>query len=137
VYVDTSTVIYFIEHIEPYYSASLPLWDALDASQQAVVSSELTLLEVLVKPLRDGNHALVALFRHFLLTTAGLDCIPINRTTLESAAALRAGYSLKTPDAIHAACALDRGCTLFETNDVAFRKVPGLSVAVLSEIAAP
>jgi predicted nucleic acid-binding protein len=136
VYVDTSAVIYRVEQIEPYLTASAPLWDALDAGKQQVVTSELTLLEVLVKPLRDGNAALTALYRQVLLGTIGLTCLPVQLTVLEAAARIRALHRLKTPDAIHAATALAAGCTLFVTNDPEFRHVPGLSVAVLGEIAA-
>jgi predicted nucleic acid-binding protein len=136
VYVDTNAVIYRVERIEPYLTAAAPLWDALDAGQANVATSELTLLEVLVKPLRDGNPALAALYRNVLLGTAGLTSLPITRVILESAARLRAVHHLKTPDAIHAASALAAGCNLFVTNDVSFRKVPGLNVAVLSEVAA-
>jgi predicted nucleic acid-binding protein len=101
-----------------------------------VATSQLTLLEVLVKPLRDGNAALANLFRGVLLGTTGFDCLPIQLSTLEVAAQIRAQHSLKTPDAIHAATALEVGCALFVTNDSVFRRVPGLNVAVLSEIAA-
>ncbi len=136
VYVDTSAVIYAVEQIEPYRSAGWPLWDALDAGRQQVVTSELTLLEALVKPLRDGNVALTALYRQVLLGTAGLTCSPISRTDLERAASLRAQHNLRTPDAIHAATALEAGCTLFVTNDPGFHRVPALNVAILGEIAA-
>jgi len=37
---------------------------------------------------------------------------------------------------IYRATALAQGCTLFVTNDPIFRRVPGLTVAILSEIAA-
>ena len=60
----------------------------------------------------------------------------VTRTILESAAQLRAGRQLKTPDAIHAATALAHGSSLFVSNDVAFRRVAGLPVAVLREVAA-
>jgi predicted nucleic acid-binding protein len=63
-------------------------------------------------------------------------CVPISRQILEAAAQIRAASGLKTPDAIHAATALIEGCTLFVTNDAAFRSIPGLNVAILSEIAA-
>ncbi|HEY7153656.1 MAG TPA: PIN domain-containing protein [Gemmataceae bacterium] len=135
IYVDTSSVIYRVERIEPYLTASVPLWDALDAGLVQVVTSELCLLEVLVKPLRDGNAALASLFRTVLLGTVGLNVLPIARSILESAAQLRAGHNLKTPDAIHAATSLAHGASLFVTNDVGFRRVPGLPVAILSEIA--
>jgi predicted nucleic acid-binding protein len=49
---------------------------------------------------------------------------------------LRAAHTLKTPDALHAATALETACVLFVTNDKGFRRVPGINVAVLSEVAA-
>jgi predicted nucleic acid-binding protein len=61
--------------------------------------------------------------------------LPITQTELEKAASLRATTDLKTPDAIHAATAVLKGCVLFVTNDIAFRRVPGLAVTILSEIA--
>lgn len=136
VYVDANAVIYHVEKIEPYFTASAPLWTALDVGQQQVATSALTLLEVLVKPLRNGDQALVAVYQDVLLATVGFDSIPIQRAVLEQAAALRANHSLKTPDAIHAASALLVGSSLFVTNDPAFRRVPGLNVAVLSEVVA-
>lgn len=136
VYVDTNAVIYRVERIEPYLTASAPLWDALDAGLVSVVTSELTLLEVLVKPLRDGNTALTSLYRTVLLGTAGLTCFPITRLILESAAQLRAAHQLKTPDAIQAATALAHGSSMFVSNDTGFRRVPGLPVVVLREVAA-
>lgn len=136
VYVDANALIYRVERIEPYLSASAPLWDALDQGAVQAVTSELTLLEVLVKPLKDGNAALVSLFRAVLLGTAGLSCLPVSRQVLERAAELRASHGVKTPDAIHAATAMTHGSALFVTNDAGFRRVPGLAVAVLSEVAA-
>jgi predicted nucleic acid-binding protein len=134
--VDTNTLIYRVEQVEPYLSAAAPLWDALDAGQREVATSELTLLEVLVKPLQTADQKLADLFRQVLFRTTGLHCLPVDRPVLEQAAQIRASYRLRTPDAIHAATALREGCSQFVTNDPQFRKVPGLSVAVLSEIAA-
>jgi len=136
VYVDTNTVIYRVEAVKPYIDVALPLWDALDAGTQNIATSELSVLEVLVKPLRLQNTSLQEIFSGTLYHTPGLLCIPISRQILEAAAQIRATFGLKTPDAIHAATALSEGCTLFVTNDVAFRRIPGLKVAILSEIAA-
>jgi predicted nucleic acid-binding protein len=136
VYVDTNTVIYHLERIEPYYTAAKPLWLALDQGRVPVMTSELALLEVLVKPLRDGRTDLATLYRNVLLATSGLTCAPITRAILEMAASLRATRNLKTPDAIHAATSLGASCVLFVTNDVGFRRVNGLNLAALSEVAA-
>ena len=136
VYVDTNSVIYRVEMVEPYLSASAPLWAALDAGLLRCVTSELSLLETLVKPLRDGNLELASLYRQVLRGTSGLSCLPIQLAVIESAARLRAAHRLRTPDAIHAATAMESGCVLFVTNDPDFRRVPGLNVAILGEIAA-
>jgi predicted nucleic acid-binding protein len=114
----------------------MPLWDALDAGRQQIITSELSALEVLVKPIQVGDATLTNLFKTVLYSTLNFNCIPITRKILEEAARLRADIGLKTPDAIHAAAALGSGCTLFVTNDPIFNRVAGLSVAVLSEIAA-
>jgi len=63
VYVDANSVIYAVEKIEPYCSFLVPLWPAAQAGQVSIVTSELTWLETLVKPMRDGNAALELLFR--------------------------------------------------------------------------
>jgi predicted nucleic acid-binding protein len=50
---------------------------------------------------------------------------------------LRAGLTrLRTPDAIHAATALELGVALFVTNDFGFRGVPDLPAAVLADVLA-
>jgi predicted nucleic acid-binding protein len=134
VYVDANAVIYRGERIEPYLTASAPLWDAVDAGRARIVTSELTLLEVLVKPMREGKTALVAFYRQLVLGTVGFTALPLTRPILEKAAELRAFHALKTPDAIHAATALSSSCVELVTNDAGFLHVPGLSVALLSQV---
>jgi len=134
-YFDANVAIYRFEGIEPYASASEPLWEALQNQSLPIITSELTLLEVLVKPMREGNTSLLAVFRKMLLDTQGLQCLIIDRKVLELAAQIRAKCRLKTADAIHAATALRAGASLFLTNDKEFRRVPGLSVVILAEVA--
>lgn len=55
VYVDANTVIYAVERIEPYRTVLEPLWPAAQQRQISFITSELTWLETLVKPLRDNN----------------------------------------------------------------------------------
>ncbi len=130
VYVDANSVIYAVEKIEPYRSFLAPLWPAAQAGQVSIVTSELTWLETLVKPLCDGNTTLELLFRAFLMARE-VELIPTTLLLWEQAARLRA-LGLKTPDALHAATGLAVGCALFLTNDAAFSRVPGLPVTILS-----
>lgn len=101
-------------------------------------TSELSSLEVLVKPIQLNNVLVQQLFEAILYDTPGFSCVPITRQILETAATLRATINIKTPDAIHAATALTTalttGCTQFVTNDPAFRRVPGLNAVILSDI---
>ena len=66
IYLDTNGFIYSVERIEPYYQLLIPMWEAAKAQQFEVVSSELALLECLVKPLRAGDEILANLFRAIL-----------------------------------------------------------------------
>jgi predicted nucleic acid-binding protein len=133
IYVDTSPVIYSVEKTPDFYPWLLPLWQAAKSGQIELVTSELTLLESLVVPLRRKDTVLIDAFER-ALTAAETDLAPITIDILRDAAQLRADTNLKTPDAIHAATALAQGCVQFITNDPAFRRVTGLNVVVLSEL---
>ena len=132
VYVDTNSVIYAVEHIEPYRTLLEPLWQAAHEGQVSLVTSELTWLETLTKPLRDNNMQLENLFRAFL-TAEEVTLIAATIPIWEQAARLR-GLGLKTPDALHAATGLAVGCSLFVTNDPVFQRVTGLPVVVLNQL---
>ena len=136
VYVDACTLIYSVERIEPFCTTVAPMWDALRNGRIAIITSAISLLEVLVKPIRDDNTALVDQYKSVLTQATGLSCVPLTMPLMEEAARLRAFLNLKTPDAIHAASALESECVLFVTNDTVFKRVPGLNVVVLSEVVA-
>lgn len=137
VYLDANCIIYSYERVEPYRTVLQPVWDAAGPQTFEIVTSDLAFLEVMVKPFRTGNARLEAGFRALLFQSSTIRLIPISRATLDQAARLRASTNLKTPDAIHAATALLEGCSLFLTNDPAFRRVPGLGVVVLSDLVGP
>lgn len=134
VYLDSNGFIYSIERIDPYRSILDKLWLIVSAGQIKVVTSELTLLEVLVKPLKVGDASTATLFRTVLKHTPDVQMLPITQSVLEAAANLRAILGFKTPDALHVATALLNGATLFVANDSAFRRVKDLNVTVLSEL---
>ena len=133
VYVDTAPIIYTVERHADYEALLLPLWTALDAKTIEVVTSELTLLETLVKPLRDEDQALAEDYER-LLTATGISLQPVTANVLRAAARIRATSKMKTPDAIHVATALSVGCARFITNDTDYQKLSSLSVVVLKEL---
>lgn len=55
---DTAPLIYFIEENPPYLPLVRPFFEAVDRGELRVVTSVLTLTEVLVHPMRHGDHDL-------------------------------------------------------------------------------
>ncbi len=133
VYLDASAFIYSVERIEPYQALIEPMWQQAQAGQFTIVSSELVVSEILVRPLREGNRVAESLFR-LLLGANEVRLIAATRSLWEETARLRAETGLKTPDALHAASALQAKSTLFVTNDADFRRVKGLPVTVLNDL---
>jgi hypothetical protein len=64
-----------------------------------VVTSIITLLEVLVHPFRHGNTMLAQQYREILLNASHITTIPLSCEITEEAARLRARYNVRTPDA--------------------------------------
>ena len=133
IYLDSCGFIYSVERVEPYRTLLEPMWQQAGAGQFEIVTGGLSVMETLVKPLRDRDTGLERLFRD-IFDSREVRLIPATRALWEEAARLRATTNLKTPDALHAAAALRERCTLFVTNDAAFRRVEGLTVAVLKEL---
>ncbi len=130
VYLDTVILIYSVE-AQPHYRQLLyPLWRKISAGDLTAFTSALALLEVLVVPLRNQDRTLVADYETLLLNS-DLQLFPVDTTTLRQAAQLRAATSLRTPDAIHAAAALQAQCTHFLTNDRRFQQVTALPNVML------
>lgn len=136
VYVDAMAVIYSVELSSDYWPLLEPMWLAALAQTIDVATSELTIMEVLVKPLKTKDAAMVSAFESSL-TGTDMRLLPVTQSILRAAAYLRATTRLRTPDAIHAASAQQIGCSLFVTNDVGFRGVPGLPVVILDDLRTP
>ena len=99
-----------------------------------MVTSTLTLTEVLVHPYRDGNQTLAEQYFQTLLNARNLRTVPLSPAIAAEAARIRAAYQLKTPDAIQLATAKEGGATAFLTNDAGLAGIPGLRLVVLEQV---
>ena len=134
IHIDADTLIYTVQRHPTYYPLLAPFWETVGHDAREVYGSELLILETLAGPLKTGDTDLRAAFERALFSSQ-IELLPITREVLREAARLRATIpSLKTPDAIHAATALLYGSALFVTNDLTFRRVQGLSVAILDDV---
>jgi predicted nucleic acid-binding protein len=118
-YLDANAIIAFVEKINDPVEVMLNVFIKASNLEIELVTSELTLAEVLVKPIRDSNSELAATYCALigdwqdLLKTA-----PITVAILERAAALRAESGrLKLPDALHIATAMATSCNAIVWQD--------------------
>lgn len=133
---DTAPLIYFIEENPAYLETIRPFFVAMNRGEFSVVTSTVTLLEVLVHPFRRGERELAQQYRDILLGAEGLITISLSQDIAEEAARLRASHNIRTPDAIQMATAFRAGASRFLTNDVRLPSLPELQVLVLDELKA-
>jgi predicted nucleic acid-binding protein len=133
VYVDSAIFIYTLQSDPRYFSILNPFWEKFQSRKIQVVTSELTLMEILVQPFKLADSKRIEGYERFL-TESSIQLMPISRQILKEAAQLRSIKRIKTPDAIHASTAINYGCTIFFTNDRGFQNTPGLQVVILDQI---
>jgi predicted nucleic acid-binding protein len=129
---DTVVFIYFIEEQPKFLPLIEPLFKQADEGRRELITSALTLLEVLVVPYRAGNRLLADRYEAFLTRSRGIRVADLTREQLRAAAQLRAVTGVKTPDALQLVAALTAGCTTFLTNDRRLPAIPGLRVLQLA-----
>lgn len=131
--IDTAVVIYLIERHERYLPVLRPLFEAADRGSLELVTSTVTLLEVLVVPYRAGDAALASRYEALLTRSRGLTLVDLDRPLLRAAAQLRAVHGVRTPDALQLAAGLSRRCGCFLTNDRRLPVLPGLRIVQLRD----
>ncbi|MEH2422325.1 MAG: PIN domain-containing protein [Nostoc sp.] len=131
---DTAPLIYFIEENPNYLDVTDAFFEAMFRGEFSVVTSVLTITEVLVYPLQQRNTLLAQQYREILFNSQGLTTIEVFPDIAENAAQLRADYNLRTPDAIQMATAIHGGASFLLTNDARLPSLPALSVLVLDTL---
>ena len=131
---DTAPIIYFAEEHPIYLGTVRPFFEAIDRGEFQAVTSVVTLVKVLVHPLRQNNTELASKYRDILLNSNGFACIPLTPEIAEEAAQLRSKYNIKTPDAIQLAMAIHEGASFFFTNDTHLPSLPALQLLIVDEL---
>ena len=127
IYLDSCLVIYAVENHPAMAPRVLKAMSRHPADSFA--TSSLVGVECLVGPMRTGNLGLQRRYEEGLNEFAQL---ALPEPVYLSAARLRARFSLKTPDALHLACAQHHGCAALWTNDDRLAQAGhGLAVNVL------
>lgn len=121
VYFDANVFIYLMEGFAAFEQELNEMRDSILNGECEICTSELTLCEVLVPAFRANNTSLLALYRQFIEDSGAFELIPTTRDIFIRASLFRAQLSLKTPDAIHMASAVESRCTAFLTYDKALK----------------
>jgi predicted nucleic acid-binding protein len=96
---DTAPIIYFVEQNPAYVNTVRAIFNRIDSGKLEGFTSVITLTEVLTVPIRDSDTATENIYRTRLLYSRNLTTLAVLPVIAARAAALRANYRLRTPDA--------------------------------------
>ncbi len=127
---DTNIYIYLFENYGEFSRQAANLREKMLARGDLLLTSSLTLGEVLVKPMERGDTRLCEEYEQAITATSLL--LPFDVKAGKVYAALRQDRTLRAPDALQLACAAVAGCDLFVTNDrhLQGKTVPGIHFIV-------
>ena len=131
---DTMLFIYHMEDHPKYSTVTEKLFEGVEHGKHSGVTSILTLIELLIKPKREGNLIAVSDYRDLVLTFPNLTVMDVNLKVSDIASDIRAKYGIKTPDAIQIATSIVGGAQNFITNDEGLKKVKDITVILLDEL---
>jgi predicted nucleic acid-binding protein len=126
IFFDTNVFIYMFEGLEPNRTRMLEIRRRMLERGDQVVTSAMTLGELLVKPTKLGQTSLIEQYDRAVRSTAQV--INFDAQVAWRFASLRATHNLRSADAIQLACAAHSGVDLFLTNDQRLHSlnVPGI-----------
>lgn len=125
---DTPAFIYFIQEHPEFLPLIRPIFEEAERGAREIITSALTLLEVLVVPYRAGDLPLAERYEILLTRSRNVRLVELSRSRLRTAAQLRGLHRVRTPDSLQLATALSCRCTDFVTNDRRLPSIPGLTI---------
>lgn len=133
-FLDTATVIYFVER-HPQYSQLVDYtFGQIDNGAVTGVTSPITLAECLVIPYRHGLVTAQRDFADLIVNGQGILFVLTDNMIAERAAELRARHNLPLADALQVSTALASNCEALLTNDSRFRRVNDLPILLLTDL---
>jgi predicted nucleic acid-binding protein len=126
IFFDTNLFIYLFEGLEPNRGRVIAIRKRMIERGDRIVTTAMTLGEVLVRPTKLGQTTLVEQYDRAIRTTAQV--ISFDPSIAWRYASLRATHTIRNADAIQLACAAHVGVDLFITNDTKLQSlnVPGI-----------
>jgi uncharacterized protein len=130
VYLDACCFIYLVEG-EPVWRLAVDARLRGLARGAAIVTSQLSRLECRTKPIRDGDHSLLA--RYDALFAADRVVLrDLTAAVVDGATQMRARYGFRSPDALHLASAVECRAVAFWTGDASLARCAEVPVVVIA-----
>ena len=133
---DTNLFIYLLEDKEELTERVVSLRERMGERNDELLTSTLTVGEILVRPLEAGDERLADQYEHALAAAATI--LPFDGPAAREFASIRRDRTIRPPDAIQLACAAAAGVDLLITNDqrLSRKVVPGIHFIQSLETAA-
>ena len=128
VYLDTNVLIRGMERTDAGAGEVGRLIEFAERDRLELVTSELTLSEVLVGPIRLGDDILATAYFDLLTDDPIFELLPVTRDILVESSQIRARSSARLPDSVHVATAILSGCGLIVSYDRRLRDLCELDV---------
>lgn len=130
---DTSIFIYHFEGNPLYVGLTTLVLDRIQSGKSRGIASELSLHEILVRPLKLQLPDVADEYELLLTSFPNLFLTPVSRQILLKAAELRAIHGFRAPDAIIIATAVVNRATLLITNDKNWKRLKEPAIACLDD----
>lgn len=126
VFWDTNLFVYLLEDKGQLTERVVALRERMIERSDELLTSTLTLGEILVKPMEAGDDGLARRYEQTIAVAATV--LPFDRSAAVAFAGIRRDRSIAPPDAIQLACASVAGVDMFITNDLRLSRkvVPGI-----------
>ncbi len=134
VYIDVNVFIYALAGFEKYHALATALLTNIDNGVFAGVTSELTLAEAHVVPMKLQRPDLISKYETLLQARGSFQVVTVSRSVLRDAANQRAVLGRKLADAIHLATARATGCSFFLTADKSLKVTPDVQHISLDDL---
>jgi predicted nucleic acid-binding protein len=131
--IDSAPLIYFLAQNPRYLPVVRPVFQLVSGGALTALSSYITLLEVLIKPLREGRQDIIQQYKDIIAGSGSFTFYPVDSGIAERGAEIRATYDFRTPDALQLATASMQGAEAFLTNDKRLRQYRDVEVLVLDD----
>jgi predicted nucleic acid-binding protein len=114
---DTTVFIYHFEAHPIYSPLTRELLSEIEKGVRKGITSTITLMEIIVKPLSLGRNDVARKYEALLMNFPNMEVVDLDRDVIREAARLRAKYRLRPPDALQVSACLLGGVGAFISND--------------------